>query len=129
MAFEQYKFTQTRQVQPADMSEARVWESLANTMDRFSAQISSINNANSAKAKGVRNAQDSLDGMQAGTIAGGKGVLEFMDAGNAYNDAYNRGISASYEAGITNQINETLSTALQNNLLNPDGFATEALAR
>lgn len=128
MAFEQYKFTQTRQVQPADMSEARVWESLANTMDRFSAQMGSINNANAARAKGVRNAQDSLDGMQAGTIAGGEGVLEFMDAGNAYNDAYNRGISASYEAGITNQINETLSTALQNNLLDPDGFATEALA-
>lgn len=128
MAFEQYKFTQTRQVQPADMSEARVWETLANTMDRFAAQMGSINNANAARAKGVRNAQDSLDGMQAGTIAGSEGPLEFMDAGIPFNDAYNRGILASYEAGITNQIEDTLSTALQNYPLDPDGFATEALA-
>jgi len=128
MAFEQYKFTQTRQVQPADMSEARVWETLANTMDRFAAQMGSINNANAARAKGVRNAQDSLDGMQAGTIAGSEGPLEFMDAGIPFNDAYNRGILASYEAGITNQIENTLSTALQNYPLDPDGFATEALA-
>ena len=128
MAFEQYKFTQTRQVQPADMSEARVWETLANTMDRFASQMGSINKANAVKARGIQNAQDSLDGMQAGTIAGSEGPLEFMDAGIPFNDAYNRGILASYEAGITNQIEDTLSTALQTFPLDPDGFATEALA-
>ena len=128
MAFEQYKFTQTRQVQPADMSEARVWETLANTMDRFSAQMGSINNANAARAKGVRNAQDSLEGMQAGTIAGSEGVLEFMEAGNPYADSYNKGILASYESSISNQISETLNTSFQNNPLDADAYATDALA-
>ena len=128
MAFEQYKFTQTRQVQPADMSEARVWETLANTMDRFAAQMGSINNANAARAKGVRNAQDSLEGMQAGTIAGSEGVLEFMEAGNSYADSYNKGILASYESSISNQISETLNTSFQNNPLDADAYATDALA-
>ena len=128
MAFEQYKFTQTRQVLPADMSEARVWESLANTMDRFASQMGSINNANAAKAKNVQNKKDDLAGMQAGTIAGSEGSLDFMEAGNAFNDSYNRGIQAAYEAGITNQINNTLSTALQENPLDADAFATEAMA-
>lgn len=128
MAFEQYKFTQTRQVQPADMSEARVWETLANTMDRFAAQMGSINNANAARAKGVRNAQDSLEGMQAGTIAGSEGVLEFMEAGNAYADSYNKGILASYESSISNQISETLNTSFENNPLDADAYATDALA-
>ena len=128
MAFEQYKFTQTRQVQPADMSEARVWETLANTMDRFSAQMGSINNANAARAKGVRNAQDSLEGMQAGTIAGSEGALEFMEAGNPYADSYNKGILASYESSISNQISETLNTSFENNPLDADAYATDALA-
>lgn len=128
MAFEQYKFTQTRQVLPADMSEARVWETLANTMDRFAAQMGSMADANAARAKQQRNAQDSLEGMQAGTIAGSEGVLEFMEAGNAFADSYNKGILASYESSISNQISETLNTSFENNPLDADAYATDALA-
>jgi len=51
MALPEYNRTTLRQVQPADMSSAKVWETLANTLDNFSAQLSGFANTQIAQTQ------------------------------------------------------------------------------
>lgn len=68
MALPEYKRTVLRQVQEADMSEANVWKTLANTLDNYSAQLSGVANtsmanykSNQAAAKAAANQQRLAD--------------------------------------------------------------------
>ena len=57
MALPEYKRTTLRQVQSADMSSAKVWETLATTMDDFSAKLSGFANTQLSQVQSAQAAQ------------------------------------------------------------------------
>ena len=61
MALPEYQRTVMRQVQQADMSEARVWETLANQLDNFSSTIGSVASNINAKNKAADRAKSAAE--------------------------------------------------------------------
>jgi len=64
MALQEYNRTALRQVQPADMSSANVWETLANTLDAYSAQLSSFANTQIAQTQANKTAKKTEERYQ-----------------------------------------------------------------
>jgi hypothetical protein len=64
MALPEYNRTTLRQVQPADMSSAKVWETLANTLDNFSAQLSGFANTQIAQTQANKTAKKTEERYQ-----------------------------------------------------------------
>ena len=99
MALPEYQRTVMRQVQQADMSEARVWETLANQLDNFGRTIgsvaSNINANNKAAAAAQKKANDLvtknyLDSMEADIIeAAHKASVNNPDSYEGYLNEYN----------------------------------------